>query len=39
MATEVTVIMRFAGYPPPDLEQDLEDDFDCVVVEYEEREV
>lgn len=31
--------MRFEGYPPPDLQQDLEDEFDCVVQEYDEEQV
>lgn len=39
MAVEVTVIIRFEAYPPPEFERNLEDEFDCVVVEYEEREV
>jgi len=41
MATEITVILRFDQTPPSedDLRADLEEEFDCVVVEYEEWEV
>jgi len=38
MATEVTATLRFEGLPPVDFERVLEDEFECIVVEYDEEE-
>jgi hypothetical protein len=39
MAVEVTLVLRFEESPPPDFERDVEDEYDCIVVECEEQEV
>jgi len=41
MATEVTIILRFETLAPieEDLRAQLEDEFDCTVVAYEEEDV
>lgn len=39
MAYELTVILRFEDNQPPPTEEELEDEFDCVVVEYEMEDV
>jgi hypothetical protein len=41
VATEVTIVLRFETTPPieEDLRAQLEDEFDCVVIECEEEDV
>jgi hypothetical protein len=39
MATELTLVLRFEEGDPPPLKEDIEYEFDCTVMEYEEEEV
>ena len=39
MATEVSLVLRFEDGTPPDFVRDLEEEYDCIVIESDEQEV